>query len=488
MLAGETPNMPDDAARSRPRHHDAAEPPPVSMAVDRFADDETAASEFFDGPSAEQLAKRFAPQPPFSASVAQQVRPAPEDRASDGSRSSLAPLRSPIRWPPEPHAGDRSPNPYAPPRSRKSTTATAASVDAPPPGHEPRPARAVFAPAPGTARAGDGGRVDPIRWRASDETAGSLLRPPHGTNWSGKVAVVAMVFAVAIGGVVTVVTMESSPAQPAPGVAAADPIPARASDNELSAAAMRPSMGKMITAARGSASGIGVILAEDASIGLAPAERAPSSAKVIPLPQPAAASVDLLPTRDAGSGGDIDGAAIDSRGASVAPPVPSRVAIDQPLTDPVDVTAGGGDSLAEPPLPAPTPRPNHGAAPPKSVLAYAPAAVSADRGAKAIATKGYKPPAIALKPAAARVVSSVNMRASADNKAPIVTALPAGSRVTIVKCKSWCEIVADGKRGFVLQSFLETTARVAKPAVGDRRRDAGASALGNPYLKDLSLY
>ena len=325
--------------------------------------------------------------------------------------------------------------------------------------------------------------VDPIRWRASDETAGSLLRPPHGTNWSGKVAVVAMVLAVAIGGLVTVVTMESSPAQPAPGVAAAAPIPARASDNELSAAAMRPSMGKMIIAARGSASGIGVILAEGASIGLAPAERAPSSAKVIPLPQPAAASVDL-PTRDARSGGDIDGAAIDSRGASAAPPVPSRVAIDRPLTDHVDVTTGGGDSLAEPPLPTPTPRPNHGAAPPKGVLAYAPAAVSADRGAKAIASKGYKPPAITLKPAEARVVSSVNMRASADNKAPIVTALPAGSRVTIVKCKSWCEIVADGKRGFVLQSFLETTARVAKPAVGDHRRDAGGSASGNPYLKD----
>jgi uncharacterized protein YraI len=76
------------------------------------------------------------------------------------------------------------------------------------------------------------------------------------------------------------------------------------------------------------------------------------------------------------------------------------------------------------------------------------------------------------------------MRAGADNKAPIVTALQAGTRVTIVKCKFWCEIVADGKRGFVFQSVLETTARVTKPAVGDHRRDAGGSALGNPYLKD----
>ena len=153
-------------------------------------------------------------------------------------------------------------------------------------------------------------------------------------------------------------------------------------------------------------------------------------------------------------------AAIDSRGVSATPPgdaAPSGVGVDEPVADPVDVTAAGGDSPAASPPPTPTPRPDHGGLP-ESGLGYAPAAGPVDRGAKAIASKGFdKPPATALKPAAARVVSSVNMRAGADNKAPIVTALPAGSRVTIVRCKFWCEIVADGKRGFVFKSFLMTT-------------------------------
>jgi hypothetical protein len=445
MPAGDASKMPDDAAESRatPRHDDAARSP-VSFGDDQFDDDKTAESEGLEGPSAAELAKRYAPQPSRAASTAQEARSVPE------------------------------------------------------------------------ARANDAGKVRPIRRQAGDGTpAASFLRPPRGVNRTRTAAAVAIVLAGVTGGVGAVVSLESLAApQPAPGVVAADPVhPTNGSDDERSAAAMSPSGGKMTGATRLPASGVEVVLAEDASLGVARAERAPlpNSAKVIPLPQPIATGVDLLHTRDAGNRGDTDSAAMDSAGAGAAPPVnaaPSGVAVEEPVADPVDVTAGlgpgrasgparlfigpgrasgparlfdGSDSPAAPP-PAPTPRPDHGGSP-EGMLAYAPAADLVDRRAKVVAGKANdKPAAKGPKPGPARVVSWVswvNVHASADNKAPAVTALPAGSMVTIVKCTSWCEIVADGKRGFVRKSFLTTIG-------ADRLRDRGGSAFGNPYLKNLS--
>ena len=55
----------------------------------------------------------------------------------------------------------------------------------------------------------------------------------------------------------------------------------------------------------------------------------------------------------------------------------------------------------------------------------------------------------------------VNMRASADSRAATVKVLQAGSIVTVVQCKFWCEIVADGKRGFVYKSFVKASGDTA---------------------------
>ena len=76
---------------------------------------------------------------------------------------------------------------------------------------------------PAAASIRTGSKVDagaraarPIRWQASDETPpGSLLRPPRGVNWTRKAAAVAMVLAGVIGGVATVVNLESLAAHPA---------------------------------------------------------------------------------------------------------------------------------------------------------------------------------------------------------------------------------------------------------------------------------
>ena len=108
------------------------------------------------------------------------------------------------------------------------------------------------------------------------------------------------------------------------------------------------------------------------------------------------------------------------------------------------------------------PRPEHGGAVADGMLAYAPTADPVDRGAKAFASKGEeKTAAKAPKSGSARVVSWVNMRVSADNNAATVKVLPAGAVVTVVRCSYWCEIVADGKRGFVYKSFLKATGATA---------------------------
>ena len=256
---------------------------------------EIAASELVDGQTADDLAKRYAPQPPAAACVTPEARRAPKPRAG-------------------------SPGPALPPRTGKRVTAAAGSFDASLPGRAPRTARAVFAPAaPRTAQAGERGNRRPIPWQASDATPpGSLLRPPRGGNWTGTAVVAAIVLAGVVGGAGTVVTLESLGApESAPGVAAASPIPTGASDDERSGAAMFPAVSKMATAPV-SASGVEIVLAEDGGNGLAPAGGEPlrSSDKVIPLPQRVSTGGDLRPTSDGDSGDAGDIAAIDSRGVT----------------------------------------------------------------------------------------------------------------------------------------------------------------------------
>jgi hypothetical protein len=46
------------------------------------------------------------------------------------------------------------------------------------------------------------------------------------------------------------------------------------------------------------------------------------------------------------------------------------------------------------------------------------------------------------------------MRAGPDNEAPVVAVVPADSRVMVTSCKFWCEVVFDGKRGWVYNEFV----------------------------------
>ena len=80
--------------------------------------------------------------------------------------------------------------------------------------------------------------------------------------------------------------------------------------------------------------------------------------------------------------------------------------------------------------------------------AVAPAASPAPAAKKVALAAGSPAPGMAT------ITSGVRMRGNPDNGAPTVAMLKAGAQVEVVQCKGWCEVVADGKRGFVFKRFL----------------------------------
>lgn len=54
----------------------------------------------------------------------------------------------------------------------------------------------------------------------------------------------------------------------------------------------------------------------------------------------------------------------------------------------------------------------------------------------------------------ASIKVAVNLRAKPDNGAKVITVLPKGRTVEVHGCDLWCEVSADGKRGFVFKSFV----------------------------------
>lgn len=70
-----------------------------------------------------------------------------------------------------------------------------------------------------------------------------------------------------------------------------------------------------------------------------------------------------------------------------------------------------------------------------------------------------EPPAQSLASAreagpTAHVVRPVNMRAGPDNSAAVLAVVPEGKPVEVVQCDQWCEVVADGQRGWIYKDFL----------------------------------
>jgi len=131
----------------------------------------------------------------------------------------------------------------------------------------------------------------------------------------------------------------------------------------------------------------------------------------------------------------------------IAAPSPSAPAESWSLPEPA-VRSTLGETLPSEAL-----APEAAAAPPADAEAAVPAetvAVAAVDPAPPRSGSGSSD----LSPGAARITSSVKLRGNPDNGAPVVGLLGAGTSVTIVGCKGWCEVVAGDKRGFVFKKFL----------------------------------
>ncbi|MCJ8141307.1 SH3 domain-containing protein [Ancylobacter sp. A5.8] len=53
------------------------------------------------------------------------------------------------------------------------------------------------------------------------------------------------------------------------------------------------------------------------------------------------------------------------------------------------------------------------------------------------------------------------MRAAPKKGSAAIGNIPAGHEVELIACTQWCEVIADGKRGFVYKSFVGATAATA---------------------------
>lgn len=59
----------------------------------------------------------------------------------------------------------------------------------------------------------------------------------------------------------------------------------------------------------------------------------------------------------------------------------------------------------------------------------------------------------------ATIASSVNMRAKGAKGARVIGVIPRGATVRLVDCDGWCEVVYEGRRGFIYKSFLSGSGR-----------------------------
>jgi hypothetical protein len=162
---------------------------------------------------------------------------------------------------------------------------------------------------------------------------------------------------------------------------------------------------------------------------------APSGRTVVTPAQAGVATAGALPDRSADPATD---------GEQIFAYANSDDALDGPSA--VELAAGklaGDDRMftSAIPLPetAPPPAPNPTADKLAAIKASAPAA------------------ALSIGGQAGRTTQAVTMRAGPAKRAGQIAVVPAKSPVTVLGCKSWCEIVYNGKRGFVYKRFVRNS-------------------------------
>ncbi|MDF2997401.1 MAG: type 3 domain protein [Xanthobacteraceae bacterium] len=174
----------------------------------------------------------------------------------------------------------------------------------------------------------------------------------------------------------------------------------------------------------------------------APAVPATPSAELAMMDQP----VDQ-PMEQALSGEGRDASAVATPDVALAPGESEAPA---PQASAEEVQASGAEVTDAPASEAP------------ADAVPVPAPRAAAKPTLAAATSATRTPIPGVSNAApsgtATIKSGVTMRSGPDNKAGAVGTLKTGQKVDLVACKLWCEVVADGKRGFVFKKFVEAGA------------------------------
>ncbi|TJW16715.1 MAG: SH3 domain-containing protein [Mesorhizobium sp.] len=73
-------------------------------------------------------------------------------------------------------------------------------------------------------------------------------------------------------------------------------------------------------------------------------------------------------------------------------------------------------------------------------------------------SKATEKPEKAAAAGSGRILKAVTMRTGPKNKAAAMVTIPAKTSVQVMSCKKWCQIVYNGKRGWVYKSYVKTGA------------------------------
>lgn len=142
----------------------------------------------------------------------------------------------------------------------------------------------------------------------------------------------------------------------------------------------------------------------------------------------------------------------DAAATEVEPAVAEAVAAAAAVELPKDV-----------PLPPRAPARRVAAAPAAAApAAAAPAAEAPEAGVEDVSDEADSPAGFGGDPVgSATIRRSVTMRAAPKKGATPIGNLSAGEKVQLVACRGWCEVIAEGKRGFIYKSFVDagTSAR-----------------------------
>ncbi|WP_146149120.1 SH3 domain-containing protein [Nitratireductor sp. StC3] len=84
-----------------------------------------------------------------------------------------------------------------------------------------------------------------------------------------------------------------------------------------------------------------------------------------------------------------------------------------------------------------------------------------------------------------RITTAVNMRRGPANGAGIISVIPKGAKVGIVACKAWCQVVHDGRTGYIFKRFVRQQAGAAAKKNGATAESAATQTSELATLKSV---